>query len=122
MDMSVALAMDQRSVADCPRSMVLGSAVKSLIRAAAAGGEVAAAIGPTDRLQPRSRSVGCGWCAQRAINTGLATEKSGLRVTSAYPGPGVCLRIELPKVVQKAFGSSTDTAIASKEPQIAVVV
>ena len=38
MDMSVAFATDQRNVADWPRSMVLGSAVKSLIRTAADGG------------------------------------------------------------------------------------
>jgi hypothetical protein len=33
----VALPTDQRSVADCPRSMVRGSAVKLLIRTASAG-------------------------------------------------------------------------------------
>ena len=38
MDMSVAFAIDHRSVADWPRSMLRGSAVKLLIRAADAVG------------------------------------------------------------------------------------
>jgi hypothetical protein len=45
MDMSVAFATDQRNVADCPRSMVRGSAAKSLIRGAADGGGGASALG-----------------------------------------------------------------------------
>jgi hypothetical protein len=46
MVMSVAPLMDQRSVEDCPGSMVDGSAVKLLITGAAAvGGAVAAGAG-----------------------------------------------------------------------------
>src|ERR1700685_2041016 len=53
MEISVALATDQRKVADCPRSMLLGSAVKLLIRAAVpvggggSGGVVFAPAGVT---------------------------------------------------------------------------
>src|SRR5271154_1261778 len=46
MDMSVALLVDQRSVEDCPGSMVDGSAVKlSTTGAAEGGGAVATGVG-----------------------------------------------------------------------------
>jgi hypothetical protein len=66
MDISVALLMDQRSVEDCPGSMVDGSAAKLVITGAAGGGGVVTtgaggggvdAAGGTFLAQPAANST-----------------------------------------------------------------
>jgi hypothetical protein len=78
MEMSVAFATDHRSVADWPRSMVRGSAVKLLIRVVRAGGSGGGSTGLTG-------AAGAGVGAGAFFFPHPAGDKSSIEANTAAP-------------------------------------